>query len=254
MSDSFSYQLLPNFEEDSTCNELLATLILECDSYHHNYHYQSSLQYLWLAQTYIALGDNEGALAAYERAIFQDHYNGEAITGKASLAGEQTLQASIPLYDKHPISAAEFCHSIGKQPDAASLLHDEAVEIFIAGDFPQVLALLEDCGNCPHSLLLKGKSLFMLGSYLQARDCLLEAIRLSHIEHDAYHKSASNEHLQRGYRFLASENLDLAIVDFSKALDLDKHNAEARKARADTYRRKGSIRLAEEDEAELGLS
>ena len=56
--------------------------MLPCDRYHHHYHYQASAQYLWLAETLRALGRTEYALAAYDKAIFQDHLNQEAINGK----------------------------------------------------------------------------------------------------------------------------------------------------------------------------
>ena len=58
----------------------------------------------------------------------------------------------------------------------------------------------------------------------------------------------SAEHLVRGRQWLKQGENDLAISDFTKALDLYRGNTEARIARAQAYRAKGNWRLAEEDE------
>ena len=57
-----------------------------------------------------------------------------------------------------------------------------------------------------------------------------EAIRLSHIEHDSYHRAASQQHFERGQQFAQVQEYDLAINDFYKALDLNRQNQQATEA------------------------
>lgn len=54
-----------------------------------------------------------------------------------------------------------------------------------------------------------------------------KAIAMSSARHDAYHKHASGAHVLRGEYNMQAGELDLAIADFSKALDLWRGNAQA---------------------------
>ncbi len=74
-----------------------------------------------------------------------------------------------------------------------------------------------------------------------------EAVRVFAARHDRYHRHASDMHLRRGLYFLRAGETDLAIADFSKALDLHRHNVEALRERAGAYRLKGNERLAQQD-------
>jgi Tfp pilus assembly protein PilF len=80
---------------------------------------------------------------------------------------------------------------------------------------------------------------------------LREAVRASHLAHDAYHRRASDAHLARGQQFLAAGEVELAIQDFTKALDLHRGNKVALAARASAYRLKGSELLAQADEIDI---
>ncbi len=187
-------------------------------------------------------------MSAYDNAIFQDHFNQEALSGKAWITDSDTLMAYTPHYDKHPPLDSAFCASIGREPDSATALHDEMVRIYLTGDYLKVLSSILHDTNHSNIRFLIGKCCFMLHEYETARKNFAEAIRLSHVSHDVYHRLASGEHYKRGKAFLLDENFDLAIADFTKALDLHPQNLLARQARAHAYKAKGNIRLSEEDE------
>lgn len=238
---------------EASCNPQLLSDALACDHYHHYYHYQSSAHYLWLAETLRALGREEEATHAYTRAIFQDHSNNAAITGKANTKAEMQL----PIYEKHPHSDKEFRLSVGQIPSIATELHDQALVILSNENYAPAITLLDKAieaePNHSNSFFLRGKIYFLQRDFEQACIEFTKAIQLSHEAHDRYHRSASQEHLARGREFYKRNEWELAVSDFTKALDLDKSNKEALKARAETYREKGALRLAEEDEKRLAL-
>jgi tetratricopeptide (TPR) repeat protein len=238
--------------------QLATSNILPCDAHHHYYHYQSSAQYMWLGKTLQLLGKNDEAIKAYKNAIFQDHLNYEATERIASCRLEVTpnnfemVSRSLQLveYTKHPATDLKFCISINKTPDEATRNHDKALMLYLSGGYRSALAALLDLEHS-NSRFLMAKCWFALKNYENAHEHLREAIRISHIHHDTYHRTASDEHLVRGRQFMESGEIDLAIADFSKALDLHQGNKEARKARAAAYFTKGNMRMAEEDEAAI---
>lgn len=211
---------------------------LPCDQWHHYYHYQASAQYVWLAETLCALGKWEEAKEAYTKAVFQDHQNQEAIEGQKG----RRLLAKAPLYDKHPISDIAFCSSVGQLPAEATHIHDEAATFLQSGDVSMALVLFNKAISTEpmhsNSFFGRAKCWFALQKYEKARADFAEAVRLSHLHHDAYHRMASGEHVQRGQAFLAAGQIDLAIADFTKALDLYRGNKEALMAKEEAYKRK----------------
>jgi tetratricopeptide (TPR) repeat protein len=219
-----------------------------CDRQHHYYHYQSSVQYLWLARTYEALGEYEEARVCYDKAIFQDHWNREAIIGK-----QQGFLGFIepPTYDKHPLFDLEFCTELGISPTPASLAHDDAVHAMLRHDYESAIhgfdrAIQVDLTHS-NSYFGKGKCAFLMQDYILASICFREAIRLSHLAHDGYHRHASDLHAQRARWYERKGEVDLAIADYSKALDLNTRNLEARTSRGLLYQVKGNTRMAEAD-------
>lgn len=220
---------------------------LSCDAYHHYYHYQSSAQYLWLATTLRVLGRTNDAIVAYNNAIFQDHFNQEALDGKKELLSENSFSPFIPKYDKHPVTDAEFCKSIGELPNACTKLHDKAAAEYLAGKYAYILSIIPPDSFHSNSCFLLGKCWFHLQRYGKATDNFREAIRLSHMHHDRYHHHASTQHFLRGTTLFYGGDLDLAIADFTKALDLNRNNCEAKMARARAYKEKGNMRMAQMD-------
>lgn len=233
------------------CHPIPQTGPLPCDAHHHYYHYQSSTQYLWLASTLQILGQKDEAKSAYNKAIFQDHFNQDALEGRNRLLAEIYGEApSSPItYAKHPVLDADFCTAIDKPHTPETEPHDHAHTLYETGAYTQTLASLPQ-NEHSNSRFLRGKCLFMLGHYEQAAQEFREAIRLSHIDHDAYHRFASAQHYTRAQQWLTAGDMELAISGLTKALDLYSGNKEARRLRAETYRRKGNIRLAEQDEIE----
>jgi tetratricopeptide (TPR) repeat protein len=283
----------------ATCNMQSPPGALPCDAWHHFYHYQASAQYLWLAETLSALGEGRDAQAAYERAVFQDHFNQEALEGRDTLralpppergrvgvgvdkgidAGKLKQETPsltrlrrseapasprrvLPLsgggnikYDRHPLMDSEFCVSIGQKEGPATVWHDNAVALMEVGGIAAAEDVLTQAisldASHSNSFFARGRCRFLKGEYEAARDDFMEAVRLSHILHDSYHRAASDAHLARGRELLKEGSLDLAINDFTKALDLHRANEQALAARARAYRQKGSIALAEADERSL---
>jgi tetratricopeptide (TPR) repeat protein len=228
---------------------------LPCDHYHHHYHYQSSAQYIWLAETLLALGQKDDALNAYGKAVFQDHLNAEAITRKKAVECEGTTLSLVPLYDTHPATDAEFCEAVGKAPTAATALHDEAAACFAARNHDGALTAIDRAIAAEprhiNSYLLRGKIHFMQNEYEKAKADLQESVRLAHLDHEAYHRTASAEHLTRARKFCDEQQYDLAITDCTKALDLDHTNKDALLLRAEIYRTKGNEQMAQWDEIDL---
>lgn len=222
---------------------------LPCDAYHHYYHYQSSAQYLWLAETLVILNKICDAEIVYNKAIFQDHFNQAAIDGLNNL--EKPKIIAVPVYDKHPIYDAEFCQSIGRKISLETEVHDKAVDLYLASKFDEAISLLEQNFEHSNSHFLMGKCYFAKQEYENAEKQFLYAIAISHKSHNEYHIFASNQHLARGKEFFVSGELDLAIADFSKSLDLYPKNQETIRARANAYQSKGNYQLAELDNANL---
>ncbi len=234
---------LENFAEDNldlhtlSCNTQLGALA--CDAWHHYYHYQSSAQYLWLAYTYDALGQQKEASTAIDKALFQDHFNAEALERKKNGTRHEGRGVNIPHYDKHPLLDGEFCLSIGESPSQATLMHDEGIKALEQGEYTTAshyfnTAIAVDPQHS-NSFFGLGKTAFVQQDYEKSREVFTEATRLSHLRHNAYHRLASNAHFERGKTFLAQGEMDLAINDFNKALDLWHQNEEAIKMRSDLY-------------------
>ena len=232
--------------------------ITHIDSYHHHYHFQSSTQYLWLGEVLCILEDYEGAFSAFKHALFQDHLNQYAKAGIAFCTAQRegknngTYEArGMFHYANHPLFDSAFCASVGLPYSDAGRQHDEAARFYQLGDYLYAFHLLNVESSHSNSHLLAGKCLVGLKRYTQAVTHFNEAIRLSQRMHEEYHRFASDAHLHRGNVAFGRDEPDIAIAEYSKALDLDSHNLEARKARANAYRYKGNSKMAEADETEL---
>ena len=215
--------------------------IAKTDSYHHFYHYQSSAFQLWLAESFCAMGEWEPALAHFDKAVFQDHLNMFALYGRgylfyrngksaeawkdfslvqkhqfSGIAYEQVTQwkAVLSPYGKHPLGQKQFCPEAG-------------IEDSLTGD----------------ALCKTGQEHFAQGDYAKAAEHFAQAVTLSGQAHDAYHRFASQLRLQRATQFVAEGEIDLAIADCSKALDLWNENDSALLLRIELYSRKNNREL-----------
>ena len=175
-----------------------------------------------------------------KKALFQDHFNEEALAIKAK-GSDKGIEHS---YNKHPLYDVEFCASVARKTDAATALHDDAVKALLTEDTQKAILLFaEAVASFPthsNSHFWLGKCRMLEGKTSEAKTLLLEAIRLAHQGHDAYHHSASDAHVARARAFLAEGNIDLAINDFTKALDLNRGNEVALKEREAAQRVKDS--------------
>lgn len=238
---------MPPFADDDTpehasCNPQLQLGALPCDAWHHYYHYQSSAQYLHLAEALRLLGRSDDALAALGRALFQDHFNPVALRARECLAAGREEFLPLSDYTLHPASDHAFLASTGRADDAATELHDKAVFVIKQQDNAAAMHYLTAAlALSPHhanSFFTRGRLHLAAGRPEAALADLQEAIRLSHAEHDAYHAQASEAHRERALAFLAQGELDLAINDFTKALDLDRGNRLAAQQLEETRARR----------------
>ena len=92
-----------------------------------------------------------------------------------------------------------------------------------------------------HAWYGKGRCAMARGEYKSAMECFNHAITLSSEQHDAYHQFASVGHMRRGKLSFFLGNRELAINDYTKALDLYPKNVDALLARANCYKGKGNI-------------
>ncbi len=247
-----AYDTLPQ----PSCNEQLGAL--PNDLFHHYYHYQASAQYLWLAETCLTLGAHEDAIFAINKALFQDHFNAAALALKTEISQKNTRSPQAPIYHKHTLTDARFRELVGEPPSEATRLHDKGISAYSAGDFTAALAYFDTATaiepDHSNSYFSRAKCFFALQRFERAEHDLRKAIRLSHMRHDHYHRSASAAHLTRGYSFLRQGQIDLAIADFSKALDLWHGSTAAFEARAQAYLQKGNETLANEDRRRAKIS
>lgn len=216
-------------ENDAHDNPAAANLqpamgALPCDAHHHYYHYQSSAQYLLLARACFALGRQDEAMEAIEKALFQDHFNEEALALKACEGRQEVAQS----YDKHPMMDADFCASVGKQQDDTGRRHDEAIALWQQGDAEGALTKLAENPTHSNSRFARARIYFAQQDYAKAYAELKEAVKLSHVRHDAYHRTASDAHVERARAFAANGRPELALNDYAKALDLDRTNETAK--------------------------
>ena len=73
----------------------------------------------------------------------------------------------------------------------------------------------------------------------QAYSDINRAITEAEKWHETYHRDAALHHYHRGQLYAERGEMDMAVMDFSKAIDLDKHFAEV-------YAARGWVRGAQE--------
>lgn len=195
--------------------------VAACDQHHHLYHYKSSHMHLCYGLHLRASGDEAAARKEFEAAVFQDHLNSQAKEALSSLQGNAAaIQSGSPRSTRHDGGAYD------------THIQTHAIE--------RLATFEASLGWEPDTSMVR----LAVGEYL-------EALRICNDRHQRYHRHASNAHLSRGRWHEAQGNLDLAIADYSKALDLNSKNQDALHARATLYRLKENPRLAEADEARL---
>ena len=241
-----------------------AVYLSEC--YHHFYHYQGSFQYCLLAESHHQLGEWDEAATAYEKSLFQDHTNARALEGVAQL-----ISRDMALLSENYTRMVEYDHDIptliylpGQKPvhkektqqrlrenKTPSGLYDLGIWYFLQGDHENARVAFAEClrEDASHS-----KAVFAMGriahTHQQWRDAvawLRHAARLLAEEHDGYHWTASHHRYMRAGLHMAMNALDMAIADYTKALELQNKNKQAYLARAECYLAKGNVALAEAD-------
>lgn len=236
------------------------------DQYHHYYHYQGSYQYTLLAECHAYLDELGEALAAYKKAVFQDHTNPRALMGLKAVENNQPLPLGLPEYTRMVEYDSDLSHYIflpGERPlkpekthtapeeNNASSLYDAAIHAINKKDtdkareyFILTLKLNPEHSKAAFGL---GRIAFEKHAYRDALVWIKKACAMLSEEHDAYHWTSSFHRLWRGEVYEAMGDADMAIADYSKAIDLQGKNTDAYLARAKAYLAKGNAAAAEAD-------
>lgn len=227
---------VPNSPELDALNARVA----ECDKHHHFYHYKSSWMHLAYANALRAAGNGEAAKKHYKAAIFQDHLNEEAKTALAfpsPLTGEGGAKHRMGVNESDiTITPTRLSGDLPRQGGG-----EKTYDTHITTGAIEALITFEASLGWEKDVSVE---LCRNGQYE-------EALKICAARHDAYHHHASASHVARGKWFEDNSYPDLAIADYSKALDLNGKNTGAITSRARVYRAKNNLRLAEEDETRL---
>lgn len=203
--------------------------------YHPLLHFLGSFLHGRLGDACLEMQRYEQAAREYGKAIFQEHENTGALAGRIvaclHLGRKENVEKERSALRKMGLPV----ENLGDDPQEWNALrsrfslYDKPICFdWRAGDDGGVKALF-DCGAAHRDA----------GRLEDAIAAWSEALRIHGARHDHYHRGASLQHLHRGYAQLRLGELDLAIADFSKAIDLDRNHAPPYLARARCYAHKG---------------
>lgn len=95
-----------------------------------------------------------------------------------------------------------------------------------------------------YGYLLAGVSYFFEKEFEKSEKYLKRALSLSQDDHNAYHINSSNQYHNRAYIYYKMQELDLALADIAKSLDLYSQNLESVKLKAQIYYEKQNMPMA----------
>ncbi len=207
--------------------------------YHAPIHYECSAHFLQRALLYFPMGEQQKAQADLESAIFQDHENHAAVQLKQNGWKREDI---APEYDRNLMTETEWYYEATRtMRDIHSMLphqqqHDRAVFFMRQEDWHQAGAILSDLVKqrpaYPLAWHHRSKVFLALNEARQAFSDINRAVEEAAKWHESYHRDAAYHHYHRGQLYAEKGETDLAVMDFSKAIDLDKHFAEVYAARA----------------------
>ncbi len=207
--------------------------------YHALIHYECSAQFLQRALMHLAMGEQDKAQADLDDAIFQDHDNAAALFLKQN-SWHKDIQ--IPKYTSNLMTETHWHNETGRvrselhELQAHQQEHDKAIYFFRHNNMRAAFVVIGELLKTrpDYSMAWHHRALMHLhiGETRQAYDDLNRAIETAHIWHQAYHRDAALHHYHRGQVYARSSQPELAIMDFSKALELDKKFAHIYAERA----------------------
>ncbi|MDG1286055.1 MAG: tetratricopeptide repeat protein [Rickettsiales bacterium] len=216
--------------------------------YHSIIHFEHSAACLQRALLLFAMGEAEKAKADIEMAIFQDHNNQPALTLQ-----QNGWQRGMELaeYESNLMTAVACETEIRRKPcDLEELLpyqqaHDTAIYYWRHGHNEHAIGLMSEMlkQNKDYSMAWHHRALMFLElqDTRQAQADLEKSIEAGQNWHKSYHHDAALHHFHRGQLQQQMGDHDMAMMDFNKAIDIDKGLALAHVALAHIHRSNGQI-------------
>ena len=202
--------------------------------YHSIIHFEHSAACLQRALLLFSMGEEERAKADVAMAIFQDHGNEPALLLQAN-GWQRGME--IPEYESNRMTAVACEEEIRRQPYHYDDLlpyqqaHDKAIYYWRHGHNEHAIGLMSEMlkQNTNYAMAWHHRALMFLelNDPRQALADLDKSIEAGEKWHSAYHHDASLHHFHRGQLQLQQGDVDMAMMDFTKALDIDKTNAGA---------------------------
>ena len=207
--------------------------------YHAPIHFECSAQFTLRAVLHFEMGEHEKAKADLEAAIFQDHENHVAQNLKMN-GYTRGMQVQEYTHDLMTETAWHF-ETSRKHTEIGELQpyqqqHDKAIYFYRHGLMKEAVAtlsmLLKQQPNYPMAWHHRAEMYLVMNERRQAYADINRAIEESHLWHEGYHYNAALHHLHRGLVYAQTGQPEMAMMDFSKALDLHKHFTEVYVERA----------------------
>ncbi len=214
--------------------------------YHSIIHFEHSAVCLQRAKLLYKQDHDEAALHDINQAVFQDHANHAAlhIKNHGWDAGRD-----VPAYMHHSITQLSIEQEIQRKRLTYYALapqqkaHDRAIYDWRQNQPNKALDLLsrivqenaDDCLSWHHMGLIY----LELGEDIKALEAFNHAIEAGKKRHQRYHHGASLHHYHRGLMQFGQNALDLALIDFTKAAEIDVSNAPALAALAQIAHQNG---------------
>lgn len=208
--------------------------------YHSVIHYECSAQYLRRALLRFETGEQDKAMQDIEQAVFQDHGN------QAALAIQQQgwrRGMELPEYNHNLMTEIGWEQEIRRMDgyEFADLLpfqqaHDKAIYYWRHGQHEHAIGVMSEMlkqrKDYPMAWHHRALMFLDLGDTRQAISDLDHALDAAKIWHDHYHRDAALHHYHRGQIYHQQGQTEMAMMDYSKAHDINKNFPEVMAAQA----------------------
>lgn len=210
--------------------------------YHSIIHFEHSAACLRRALLRFEMGEDDKAMADIEMAVFQDHNNQPAL-----MIQKQGWQRGmkLPDYDSNLMTAVGCEQEIRRRPVQLEELlpyqqaHDKSIYYWRHGQTEHAIGIMNEMlkQNTDYAMGWHHRALMFLdvNDARQALADLEKSVTAGEKWHRNYHHDAALHHYHRGLLQQQMGDLDMAMMDYRKALDIDKNLAQAHVALAYLY-------------------